>query len=192
VDYGKDVYDNILTAEAALDEHAEALESIVRDLSTSKGLGSDTLEQIGEWVERQAAMGRRIIIVDPITAAVRTDKPWVADKNFLNAAKGTCKRHGCSLLVVTHPTKGALNPDLTNIAGGATYEQNSDVILTLHTHDDGHTNTVKTACGRSEIEHNRTVRIEKVRNGPGRGVRLAYTFDNTSLTMKEHGVIVKA
>lgn len=185
------LYDNMLIAEAALSEHAEALESIVRDLSTSDGLGADTLEQIAEWVERQAVMGRRIIIVDPITAATRTDRPWIADRNFLNAAKGTCKRHGCSLLVVTHPTKGTLDPDLTNIAGGATYEQNSDVILTLHTHGDGHTNTIKTGCGRTEIEHNRTVRIEKVRNALGRGMRIAYTFDNGSLTMKEHGIIIK-
>lgn len=40
------------------------------------------------------------------------------------------------------------------------------------------------------VEHNRTVRIEKARNGKGTGLSLAFEFSKDSLTVSELGVLV--
>lgn len=53
------------------------------------------------------------------------------------------------------------------------------------------TSKVRTCCGTDEISHNRTLYILKARNGKGGGYKLAFDFDNESLTLKELRLIVK-
>ncbi len=180
-----------LVAEASLKEHREQLELFARHLWCSDNLGAETLEQLAEWIERQAKLGRRIIAVDPITAATRTAQPWIADLAFLRAAKKILTEYGCSLVLVTHPQKNVYKPDLTNLAGSAAYERFVEVILTLHSHE-LKTSIVKSCVGRADVEHTRTIRIEKARNGRGTGCSLAYEFDLESLTLKELGIIMKS
>jgi hypothetical protein len=184
------IIENPLPAETSLKEHSEQLELFAHHLWTSDNLGAETLEQLAEWIEKQARLGRRLIAVDPITAATRTAKPWIADLAFLMATKKTATAYGCSVVLVTHPQKNVSEPDLTNLAGSAAYERFVEVILTLHSHEPK-TSMVKNCVGRSESEHTRTVRIEKARNGRGTGCSLAYDFDVENLTLKEIGLIVK-
>jgi len=183
--------ENMLIAEGSLQKHKEVLEAFSSVLFTGDNLGAETLEQLAEWVERQARLGRRIIAIDPITAATRTSKPWVADLVFLKSVKKIIAEHGCSLVLVTHPQKGVLEPDLSNLAGSAAYERFVEVIITLHRHEDQKTNQIATPVGRSDMLHTHIIRIEKARNGRGAGLRLAYQFQAESLTLTEVGLIVK-
>jgi len=173
-----------------LNQHTDRLELLARHLWTSETLGAETLEQLTEWTATQAKQGRRIICVDPITAAARTGKPWVADLAFLRSIKRTATDYGCSVVLVTHPQRGVTEPTRENLAGSAAYERFSETIITLANHDDKEA-TVKTSMGTIPMKHNRTVRIEKARNGRGTGCRLAFRFDSDSLTMSEIGLIVK-
>ena len=138
----------------------------------------------------QAKLGRRIIAVDPITMVGRTGKPWISDLAFVKAAKRTTKDYGCSVLLVTHPTKDTLEPTLQNLAGGAAYQRFVDVVITLQSHEPKQSK-VSTPCGTADMEHNRTVRVEKARNGRGTGCRLAFDFEPGSLKLKEIGIITK-
>ncbi len=164
-------------------DHADVLEPIAQHLSTAEMLGAETLEQLAEWAEDQARRGRRIIAIDPITAAARTDKPWVSDLTFLRSVKRTATEHGCSIILVTHPQRGVTEPTRENLAGSAAYERFSETIITLANHDPKESK-IKTALGTTTIEHNRTVRIEKARNGRGTGCRLAFSFCSDSLTLR--------
>jgi len=184
------VVDNPILVETAIKEYSEELGRLSRHLWSSDNLGAETLEQLNDWIDAQAKLRRRIICLDPITAATRTSKPWIADLAFLKAAKRTAVDYGCSLLLVTHPTKETAEPTLQNLAGGACYQRFVDSVITLQNHE-AKESRVKMPCGTTDTSHNRTVRIEKARNGKGTGCRLAYEFDRDSLTLKEIGIIMK-
>lgn len=124
-----------------------------------------------------------------MTIAAKTGDVWVADSKFLQAVKRTATDYGCSVLLVTHPTKTAAFADLTALAGAACYQRFSQTILWLE-HHEAKTSRVRTACGTTDIEHNKTLYILKARNGKGGGFKLAYDFDNESLTLRELGLIL--
>jgi hypothetical protein len=175
---------------ALMREHAPSLECFARHLSTSDVLGAETLEQLAEWTDSQARLGRRIIAIDPVTAAARTGKPWVSDLAFLRSVKRTATDYGCSIILVTHPQRGVTEPTRENLAGSAAYERFCETIITLANHDPRESK-IKTSLGTTTMEYNRTVRIEKARNGRGTGCRLAFAFCPDSLTLREYGLIVK-
>lgn len=184
------IAENSLIIRSDITEHSMELERLSRHLWTSDNLVAETLEEIDRWVESQAKLGRRLIAIDPITMAGRTAKPWVADLAFVKAAKKTGIDFGCSVLLVTHPTKDTLEPTLQNLAGGACYQRFVDCVITLQNHEPKESK-VSTPCGTAGMEHNRTVRVEKARNGKGTGLSLAYEFNKDSLTIKELGIITK-
>lgn len=184
------IAENPLIARSAITEHSTELERLSRHLWTSENLGTETLEQLNQFIESQAKLGRRIIAIDPVTMAERTSKPWKADLSFVKAAKKTAMDYGCSILLITHPTKDTLEPTLQNLAGGAAYQRFVDCVVTLQNHEDKESK-VKAPCGTAELQHNRTVRIEKARNGRGTGCRLAFEFSKDSLTLSELGIIMK-
>lgn len=184
------IVENPILAESSINEHSEELERLSRHLWASDNLGAETLEQLNVWIDAQAKLKRRLICLDPITAATRTSKPWIADLAFLKAAKKTATDYGCSILLVTHPTKDTLEPTLQNLAGGAAYQRFVDCVITLQGHEPKESR-VRAPVGTADMEHNRMVRIEKARNGKGTGYRLAFEFKRDSLTLEELGVITK-
>lgn len=171
-------------------DHADCLELFARHLWTSDTLGAETLEQLAEWTDSQARQGRRIICADPVTAAARTGKPWVSDLAFLRSVKRTATDCGCSIVLVTHPQRGVTEPTRENLAGSAAYERFCETIITLANHD-AVESMVMTPLGTTTMKHDRTVRVEKARNGRGTGCRLAFRFSAESLTLSEVGLIVK-
>jgi KaiC/GvpD/RAD55 family RecA-like ATPase len=162
--------------ERLLVEHSESLEQLARCLWTSETIGAETLEQLSAWIAEQAKAGRRIICIDPVTAAARTGQPWVLDLEFLRSIKKTATEYGCSILLVTHPQRGVTEPSRENLAGSAAYERFRETIITVPNHEPKES-LIRTDVVTGELEHNRTVGIEKARNGRGTGCRLAYKFE---------------
>lgn len=133
----------------------------------------------------------RIIAIDPITAAAHKSRNvWEEDNAFLHDIKRTATYYGCSVVLITHPIKAVSFPDVTQLAGGAAYQRFAQTIFWLESHDVKASN-VKTACGTTEIEHNRTTHLLKVRNGKGQGIKIAFNFDSESLTLHEEGIVIK-
>ncbi|MBA7621571.1 hypothetical protein ES703_28935 [subsurface metagenome] len=184
------VKENPLIIRPAIVEHSQELERLSRHLWTSDDLSIELLEQLGDWIDGQAKLGRRVVAVDPVTMLARSGKPWVSDLAFVKAAKRTAKDYGCSILLITHPTKDTLEPTLQNLAGGSAYQRFVDVVITLQNHEPKQS-IVSTPVGTADMEHNRTVRVEKARNGRGTGCRLAFDFEPGCLKLKELGVITK-
>jgi len=153
------VKENPLIIRPAIIEHSQELERLSRHLWTSDNLSIETLEQLNDWIDSQAKLGRRVITVDPITVVGRTNKPWISDLAFVRTANRTAKNYGCSIVLVTHPTKDTLEPTLQNLSGGAAYQRFVDAIITLQNHEPKQS-MVSTPCGTADMEHNRTVRIE--------------------------------
>ncbi len=181
------VRDNVDEAQAAIDRHADELAQLKASV-TRAGINI-TLDQVADWIDQQAKQGRRLISVDPVSAAVRTGKPWDVDAKFLNRVRATAEEHGCSVVLITHLQKGASEFTPDALAGSACYERFSDTIIQLHRHD-MKTAMVKTSVGRMDVTHNLTVFIEKAR-APGSGLKLAYDLDPQTLCLHEHGIILK-
>ena len=169
------------------DTHREELDRVAAASIVSAGLGLETLDDIAAWVEAEAKAGRRAILVDPVSAAVRKGQPWVADPAFVRRVKRAAIDYECSVVLVSHLVKGADEGTPDKVAGSAAYGRFSDCVLQIMRHDKK-TGTVKTPVGKMEIEHGQTIYIEKAR-APGTGLRLAYDL-TSGLTFQEFGVIV--
>lgn len=150
-----------------------------------------TLEAISAWVRDRAREGCRVIVVDPVTAAIASDAPWVADSKFVNDVKAIMRSYNASLLLVTHPKKGGRIVGLDDLAGGASYQRLSQSVLWLERHKSPKRVTVLGDCGRFPAEIDLTLHLCKCRNGRGHGIALAFKTDWPTLRFSELGIIVK-
>ncbi len=170
------------------DKHRVDLDRVAGVVTVSAGLGLETLDDLAAWVEEQAKAGRRAIIIDPVSAAVRKGQPWVADPAFVRRVKRAAIDHECSIILVTHLVKGADEGTPDKVAGSAAYGRFSDCVLQIMRHDKK-TSLTKSPLGRMKIGHNQTIFIEKAR-APGTGLRLAFNL-TAGLTFEEHGIILR-
>jgi len=171
--------------------HAGALDKMGLCMSHAPNMDV-TYDACLKWIEKSAPSSR-IIFVDPITAMSTQDKPWIADKDFVIAARKILAKHGSSLVAVTHPAKqrerGA--PSMKDLAGGTAYERFTDTILWIRNDGIEEVSTYGTFGEHVEVTCNRRLRLCKTRNGKGAGIDIGMWFDPKSLTFRELGVIVE-
>lgn len=174
-----------------LDEHKDFLDEFGPVIS-EKADGLIDLEQAAQWVQDRAAAGNRIVCVDPITHVSKGEKSWVSDNQFMQRIQATAKTYGCTVLLVSHPTKSSQGPDMGTMAGSADYARCTGCVLWIERHaDDGKKSSVSTSIGTDEMVHSNTVHILKSRDGWGAGLRVAFDFDKDSLTLSELGLVTK-
>lgn len=153
------------------------------------------LDALADWVRDRAKEKRRVLVIDPITAADSGKEPWLADKKFVLNAKTILREHGCSLVVVTHPRTGAARRASTlmdDMAGGAAYARFTDCVLWLDRMEEREEVQVKCDFGGySTIEVDRKIQIRKARDGGGTGKDIGFIFDPKTLLFAEQGVIRK-
>lgn len=173
-------------AKSVYAEYRDNLERFAKHLETTNS-EQWSLDQIAEWVRRHAENGVRIIIVDPITAAKVSDKPWIDDQKFLFTVKNVLEKTGASLILTTHPRLGqAGKPSLSGMAGGASYPRFSQCVLWLKYFEKEESNTL---FGHREVRHKRSVEVRKARNGKGQGAHIAIDLNYQNLCFDEHGII---
>lgn len=173
-------------AKSVLEMYRPQLERFAPHLETtnSKQL---TLDEIAAWVKNHAENGVRVIVVDPITAAKVSDKPWIDDQKFLFSVKNVLEQTGASLILNTHPRTGqAGKPSLSGMSGGASYPRFSQCVLWLKNHD-----TMQEAkiFGGPIAWHKQEIQIRKSRNGKGQGSSVAINLNFQNLCFDEVGII---
>ena len=176
---------------AYMDQHRDFLDDFGR--SIHEPIDAEMrLEAVGAWVEERCKAGCRIIAVDPITAAMSTETPWVDDQRFILRAKRAVEAAGASLVVVTHPRKGRKGgSDLDDLAGGTAYQRFAQTVIWLEHHSPPENMTVvRDLGGRQLVMVNRTACVRKARNGPGQGWKVALNLLPESLTFSELGPVV--
>ena len=121
------------------------------------------------WIKRRAEAGCRVIVIDPITAAAVSEKPWLDDLNFLTAAKRIMREHGASLVLTTHPRKGhKRGTGLDDLAGSAAYPRFTQSVLWLVRHEKAKDVRVSSACGIFTTSINRSIVQRKKRKTVGK------------------------
>lgn len=158
----------VLDAEA---RHAEALGRLAGCVESLPDEERPTWETFAGWVDRKATSGRRVVIIDPVTAMQRSARPWEDDSSFIYNTKRVIGKHGASLVLVSHPRKLAPGQraerlTLDDLAGGAAYARFAQTILYWASHKPRKA-TFRTLHGTLTDYHNRTLVVFKARNGPG-------------------------
>lgn len=172
------------------DEQAEYMDGFGASIWQAPD-GVAKLDTVAAWVEDRAREGRRIIAVDPITAADPGKDVWVGDLNFIMRCKKAISKSKSSLILITHPKKGKQGIGLDDLAGGAAYQRLSQTVIWIEWHDEILHGSFCDAGGVYEHDYNRTFHLRKTRNGPGQGTKLGYFFDRQTMRMQEVGVLRK-
>jgi len=153
-----------------------------------------TLPAMASWMEARVAAGTRILVVDPITAAVQTDKPWIQEPAFINGAKRLARRRDVSIVLTTHPKLGQSQKiSLDSLAGSASSIRFCQGVLWLEAYDeDKALPTMQRSDPHPEQRIvNRCLHVLKARNARGRGMQIGYRFDGQSLSFEEVGIVKK-
>jgi len=172
-----------------MDEYADYMAKFGACLTAAPDT-SPTLDDLAEWVAVQAKGGKQIIVIDPVTAATPSGKPWIADAEFILKVKITIRETGARLILVMHPKKGHVGGGLDDLAGGAVYARLANTVLWLDVHEPPKDLLVKCALGENIFSANRTISVIKARHGRGGGHKIAMRFDGQSVSYTEYGLVL--
>lgn len=153
--------------------------------------GQVTLTDLASWFESRCQEGFEVSIIDPVTAAVASDKPWIDDQRFLFQVKTTAKKYHARLIYAIHPrvSNGKVGASLSRLAGGAAYARFSHSVFWITKHDADRTETLWDVNGNRQVTFDRTLKISKARNGRGAGAEIAFHLRADSLCFDEYGVV---
>lgn len=150
-----------------------------------------TLPELTDWVNDRAKEGCRVMAIDPITAASATADRWNDDRNFVLNTSKIMRDHGCSLVVVTHPVKGAKGSEMSDLSLGAAFSRFTQTVVWIKAYYPSKEFTIATQFGGEATEEtNRSVKIAKARLGRGTGFEIAYRF-GSAMKFNEVGIVVK-
>ena len=149
-------------------------------------------DSIVMWLESMCAVGKRIIVIDPITARDRSERPWIDDHRFMAKAKDILKPSGASLVLVTHPPKGQAQDTWGgDVAGGAAYMRFAQTVVYLRGMSETKELAVRNAAGVEHFDVNRKVELKKTRNGRGWFSTIGMYLDPKTLRHIERGILEK-
>jgi hypothetical protein len=179
--------------DAALDRHGDYIAELGRCIHSSE-TGRVTLPDLLAWIRQMASAGKRVLIVDPITAVNAGRERWVADDDFMVEASRICIAHGASLVLITHPKGGSsARKSGHDVGGGAAYFRFCDTLVwvkRLKKPKRVRVRCISPVGVRETIEKcGLTFDMHKTRDGKGAGIELAYSFGD-GLHFAEHGIIV--
>ena len=186
------VRDNPDKVSAATESHRPTLDALGK-MIWSAPEARVTLESLQAWVLQMASAGKRIIVIDPVTAAAAGESRWGADDDFMLAVQKIITAHGCSLILITHPKKGNRPgaPTGHDMAAGAAYFRFADTVIWLNRPPKNKSFMVRHPLGLASKMQPRIIAvIQKCRNGRGAGEEIAYLFGG-SLKFAEQGFVVK-
>lgn len=179
--------------DAALERHGEYIADLGRCIHSSSD-GRVTLDGLLGWIRQMASAGKRVLIVDPITAVNAGAERWVADDDFMVEASRICGAHSCSLVLITHPRKGNVTKKSGHdVGGGAAYFRFCDTLVWINRVRKPRKVRVKCISSvgvRETVERfSLFFDMHKTRDGKGAGTELAYSFGD-GLHFSEHGIVV--
>lgn len=151
-----------------------------------------TFPGMGTWLHSRIAAGTKILIVDPVTAAVQSESPWIEQGLFINGAKRLARQHRVSIILTTHPKMGKCDAiSLDSLAGPAASIRFCQGVIWLESYDE--TKALPTMQRYDphpeQRSCNRVMHLLKTRNAKGKGSKIAYTFDEQTLLFAEVGIV---
>lgn len=149
-----------------------------------------TLDGLLNWIRQHCSAGKRILVIDPITAAFAGIERWTKDDDFILAAQKLLTTHGASLVLVTHAKKGHRHGASSghDMAAGAAFFRFSDTTIWLKRTQKPVLTKYRTKLGPTSGRLSVFFQILKARDGRGSGLDIAYTF-GPELLFTEQGIV---
>jgi KaiC/GvpD/RAD55 family RecA-like ATPase len=182
------------TARASWEQHQETLDAMGYRIFDCKR--AMDCEGIVAWLKEQADNGKRIVVIDPVSAKRPSRQPWIDDQNLIDDIRSVVKASGMSVILVTHP-KTTRGKDLKameenwgdDLAGGKAFGDFTDTVLFLQYLREPKEMSCR-VCGNASIHTvNRVLQLRKTRFGRGQGVSIGFHFDGMTLLHNECGSI---
>lgn len=174
---------------AAMKRHEKAIDELGSRITVAGNLKQMELGRLTVWLEEQLKNGKRIVAIDPITAAYAGADRWLADDAFVMETKQMVTRYGASLLLVTHPRKGNVQKKSGHdMGGGAAYFRFSSTSLWLNKLKRPKRFDVWGQYGAGTVETDTVIEVHKARESKGTGQEVAMKFGD-GLHYSELGVI---
>lgn len=135
--------ENREAVERYYNENRDWVRDYMGKLTICNGYESD-VRYVKNWLETTAKNGTRIVVVDPITLVNNQDRDgWKTEGDMFLYSKKIAEDYGCSVLLVTHPTKnppvgkdGHIIPSFGALAGSSTINRAAACVLWLKNVDD--------------------------------------------------------
>lgn len=188
--------DNSDSAFEKLKRHEDFLETFSEFLFEPPKNQKVDVDFMIDWCARRLAEGNRIIAIDPITLSDSEGKVFMVDAKFMREVKPMAVDHGASVLVVTHPKKGAAQNlsavHMDDVGGGASITRAAQCVLWLHWIEHTTENVLVPGLHGDEHERkpiNRILKNLKTRNSFGQNQQLGFYFEGSSFLSFEQGVI---
>lgn len=181
---------NASAVRKAIGEHSEFLNKLNRQMY-GQTTECPTKDGLLDWMRKRAQEKPRIIIIDPITARKSGRDQWLDDEGFVDGIKRIVDENpDINITLVSHPKKGAAEPHLDNIAGGASFGRLLHKVVWIQSSYPSTKSVVRDTMCTVEREHNRTWHALKLRDMPGTGLRIAMDFCANDLCFHERGLII--
>jgi len=151
-----------------------------------------TLPSLIGWIRQMASAGKRMILVDPITAVSAGNDRWTKDEDFMLAAQNIAASHDVSVVLVSHPRKGNRPGEATmhDQAGGAAFSRFVDTSIWVQRCKKPKRVEVLTPCGPAVDEYSIFFHLLKTRDGKGAGRAIAFRFGE-GLAFAEQGLVLR-
>ena len=144
-------------------------------------------DELLQWADRECKAGARIIGIDPITALLPTQKPWIDDHHTITQLRRIVDKYHAAVWIVTHPKKGRKTEiSMDVMAGGAAMSRFVNNVLWLERTDKPESHVL---YGGTTVEADRILHVCKCRDGVAAGRKLSMTLRRDNLTFVEHGWI---
>jgi hypothetical protein len=173
---------------SVLAEHAAFLEGFAGVVETWNKPGVPTLTDCAAWTDAAFKAGARIVAIDPVSLADAGAAPWTEAPKFMSLVKQSATAHSGSVVLLTHPKKGATGSDLDSMAGGAGFARAASCAIWLESFEPRQQDVYTGGGGFRPVESNRRFTISKTRNGTGAGMRVALKWHPDTLELEELGV----
>jgi hypothetical protein len=177
----------------ALREHQHTLKRIGANVVTRERGVTYTPKVVGRLIRKMAEDGKRVIVVDPVTAMIKGREPWNEEQWFVqDECQSIAEDHGCSIVFVTHPVKerpvkGQVSGH--SAAGGAAWFRFVDTQIWLQREDPPEEYRIQTLNnGVNNLRGDVIATAIKTRDGSGAGRR--FLFDFRRLRYQELGIIL--
>jgi len=150
-----------------------------------------SLSEVVEWVRRRAAEGRRLVVVDPVTAISPVKDCYLADRRFVTEIKTIARLTNATIILATHRKKGGTGYGLDDLCGGAAYGQLAQCVLWVEPHRPPKNVLALSVAGRSHAEIALSIHVAKARKAPGVGKSIGICIDWPRARFTEAGVVLK-
>jgi len=145
-----------------------------------------TPEYVLDWIRQMTEVYRcRLITVDPFSVIAWPSGKELhrAEHDFVSGCRRIADQSSATICIVCHTIKGG-----EQVQGTATLERISDCVIRLLRVDDFA--TLKAPGGMIvDRKIDAELVFSKCRHGPGVGMRIGYSFDETGPTWREEGII---